>query len=381
MKKVYDTNVIIDYPEVLLEDEVAITHSIIEELENLKRKNRLNYKIRKAIRNIIKRKESLKIIDDSKIPLKETDDMLIEVCLRNNYKLITQDSLLYLRGINFLKSIEYYTPVKDIYSGIVKYNLPDHLIDRAYNKGFINCDDIDIDLKENQFLDSDKVILRKRDDKLFKVDWEKSRYFISKDFKLNRQQLMAYDLLMDSTVPLVTIWGKYGTGKTSLAVRTALKMFNKDMYEKILVTRPKVEIGYKDEHLGILPGEVNEKYAPYLEPFKDNASTTQFQMLDVQPLSTIKGRDIKNTLFIIDEFSDISPDRVPQIIERVGKGSKLVLIGDPNQIDNPNLHKYYNGITFTCNNLKGESNFGCVKLKENERSETAMLGEKLRNKL
>lgn len=381
MKKIYDTNVIVDYPEVIFEEDIVLTHSIIEELEELKRKKKLYYKARKAIRNIIDRKDEIEIINDSKIPLENTDDKLLEVSLKYNYKLITKDSLLYLRGVEFTDNIEYYEPVRDIYSGVKEYKLSRKLISKAYDEGYIMCDDIDIDLYENQFLDCDKVILRKRDDKLFKVDWEENKFFISKDFKLNRRQLLAHDLLMDKTVPLVAIWGKYGTGKTSLTIRTALKMFNKDMYDKILVTRPKIEIDFKEEQLGILPGEVEEKYSPYLKPFEDNATNTQFKMLEVQPLSTIKGRDIKNTLFIIDESADVSPDRIPQIIERIGEGSKLVLLGDPIQIDNTNLHKYYNGLTFTCNNLKGQYDFGCIELTENERSEVAMLGEILRKKL
>lgn len=381
MKKIYDTNIIIDYPEVMLEDDVVLTYSILDELEHLKRKKRLNFKARKAIRNIMSRIDEIDIIDDTKLGLEATDDALLEVCLRRGYKLFTQDVLLYLRALNVLESVEYYEPVTNIYSGIEYYDLSDELISKAYDTGYISEEDMDIDLLENQFLDCDKVLLRKRGDKLFKVDWEEGHCYISKDFRLNREQLMAHDLLMDTTVPLVAIWGKFGTGKTSLTVRTALKMFNKDMYEKILITRPKVEIGYKEEHLGTLPGEVDEKYSPYLKPFEDNASRSQFKMLEVQPLSTIKGRDIKNTIFILDEFSDISPDRVPQIIERLGEGSKMVLLGDPRQIDNPNLHKFYNGLTFTCNNLKGQHNFGCVELKQNERSEVAMLGELLRKKL
>ncbi|MFW6282024.1 MAG: PhoH family protein [bacterium] len=379
MKKIYDTNILIDYPEVIInDDEIVLTYSILEELESLKRKDRLKYKARKAIRHIIDRREEIEIIDDSKIPLDHTDDLLLEVCLEKGYKLLTMDGLLYLRGLEILKDCEYYQPTTDIYTGKRKYNLSDELISKSYEEGYIKASEVDIKLYENQFLDCDNVILQKKEDNLFRVEWEEGRSLISKDFKLNREQLMAHELLMDTTVPLVAVWGKYGTGKTSLTVKTAIKMFNKDMYDNILITKPKVETGHRNEHLGTLPGEVNEKYAPYLKPFEDNASHTQFQMLEVQPLSTIKGRDIKDTIFIIDEFQDLAPDRVPMIIERLGKGSKLVLLGDPRQVDNSTLHKYWNGLTFTMNNLKGNSNFGCVELVKNERSEVAMLGEELR---
>lgn len=382
MKKLYDTNVLIDYPEIILEDKnLVLPYSVLQELEKLKRKEGLFYKARKALKNILNNIDTIEFINDEKLPIEHTDDKLIEICLKKGYKLVTEDILLYLRAKSLLKEVEYFQINTEMYSGVRDYILDKNLIAEAYDKGFISCDNIDIELNENEFLDCDSVILRKRDTKLFKVDWEKNRSFISKNFKLNRRQLMAYDLLTDTTVPLVAIWGKYGTGKTSLAIKTAIKLMNKDIYDEVLIARPKIETGYKEEHLGILPGEVEEKLAPYLQPFHDNISENNFLRIKVQPLSTIKGRDIENTLFVVDESSDIEPSQMPMLIERIGKGSKLILIGDPNQVDNPRLSTYNNGLTFTVNNLQGQYNFGCVKLNKNERSEVAMLGEVLRGNL
>lgn len=379
MKKLFDTNVFIDHPEIVVEQsDILIPFSVLEELERLKRKKRLTYKARKAIRNILNHRDSIEFYDDTDIVLDNVDDVLIEVALRERCKLYTKDVLLYLRGLNFLKDIEYYTVNQDMFTGVREKEVSEKLVSELFDKGFIKADKIDAELVENEFVDLGRVLAKKCGDKLFKIDWEEGKYFISKDFKLNRRQLMAHDLLMDTTTPLVAIWGKYGTGKTSLSVRTALKMFNKDMYQKILVTRPKVESGFKEEHLGTLPGEVDEKYNPYLKPFEDNATPNQFKMFDVQPLSTIKGRDIKDTLFIVDEAQDIPPERMPMLIERLGKGSKMILLGDPKQIDNGSLNKHNNGLTFTVNTLKGKENFGCIQLVENKRSEVAMLGEELR---
>ena len=123
MKKIYDTNIIIDYPEVMLEDDVVLTYSILDELEHLKRKKRLNFKARKAVRNIMSRIDEIDIVDDTKLGIEATDDALLEVCLRRGYKLFTQDVLLYLRALNVLESVEYYEPVTDIYSGIEYYDL------------------------------------------------------------------------------------------------------------------------------------------------------------------------------------------------------------------------------------------------------------------
>jgi len=263
--------------------------------------------------------------------------------------------------------------------GIKYKKLPDEFVDKAYKQSYLEVGSHPFfkDVKENQFFDADRLILRRKDGKMFLINWD-DKYALSKDFKLNRRQLMAFDLLMDKTVSVNAIWGKYGTGKTSLVIRTALRLFNKDMYKKIIVSRPKIETGFKEENLGTLPGDVLEKYSPFLKCFEDNATRTQFNMFEVQPLTTIKGRDIKDTIFIIDEAQDISPDKMPMIIERLGKNSKLILLGDPNQIDNRGLTKFNNGLIFTINNLKDYENFGSIQLVENERSKTAMLGEELR---
>lgn len=379
MKKLFDTNVLIDHPEIVIENsDIVIPFSVLDELENLKRRKRLNYKARKAIRNILNHQENIEFFDDSDIALEHVDDILIEVALLENLKLYTKDVLLYLRGQKYLEDIEYYTVNQDMFKGVKELRVSENLVTELYDTGFIKADKIDEDLLENEYVDLGRVIAKKSGDKLFKVDWEEGKCFISRDFKLNRRQLMAHDLLLDTTTPLIAIWGKYGTGKTSLSVRTAINMFNKDMYQKILVTRPKVESGFKEEHLGTLPGEVDEKYNPFLKPFEDNATANQFKMFEVQPLSTIKGRDIKDTLFIVDEAQDIPPERMPMLVERIGKGSKMVLLGDPKQIDNSSLNKHNNGLTFTVNALKGKDTFGCVQLLENERSQTAMLGEDLR---
>lgn len=380
MKTIYDTNILIDYPSLLEEkDNIVIPLSVLEELEELKYKKRLTYRARKAINYIMSDLENIEILNDYEYRKDTVDETLIQIAKDTGYKLVTQDSILYLIACSKIDNLEYYEENKYIYSGVTKGCCSPELIDKLFNEGFLKEDELEgFHVEENSFVDLDRVIVRKTEGKYFKLEWETGQPFISKDFTLNRRQLMAHDLLMDSTVPLVAIWGKYGTGKTSLTVRTALKLFNKDMYENIIVTRPKIESGFKEEHLGTLPGDVQEKYTPYLKPFEDNSTPNQFKMFEVQPLSTIKGRDIKNTIFIVDEAQDINPEKMPMIIERLGENSKLVLLGDPNQIDNRYLNKYNNGLTFTINNLKGNPHFGCVKLEENERSEVAMLGEELR---
>ena len=381
MIKIFDTNVIVEYPNIILkEKDLAIPYCILNELEAIKRtRDGLGFNARNAIRNILKKEDEILFINHHSSTGLSADDYLIKICTDEGFELVTKDILLYLRAKSKKVNVKYFQENNDIYTGIKYKKLPDEFVDKAYKQSYLEVGSHPFfkDVKENQFFDADRLILRRKDGKMFLINWD-DKYALSKDFKLNRRQLMAFDLLMDKTVPVNAIWGKYGTGKTSLVIRTALRLFNKDMYKKIIVSRPKIETGFKEENLGTLPGDVLEKYSPFLKCFEDNATRTQFNMFEVQPLTTIKGRDIKDTIFIIDEAQDISPDKMPMIIERLGKNSKLILLGDPNQIDNRGLTKFNNGLIFTINNLKDYENFGSIQLVENERSKTAMLGEELR---
>jgi PhoH-like ATPase len=203
---------------------------------------------------------------------------------------------------------------------------------------------------------------------------------------LNVEQRMALDLLLDTKIPLVTLVGKAGTGKTLLALAAGLKQ-TQDVhtYNKLTVARPIVPLG-KD--LGFLPGEKEEKLRPWMQPIYDNLEflfnvkngdelnqllAGYEDIIQVEALTYIRGRSIPNQYIIIDEAQNLTKHEVKTILTRVGEGSKIVLTGDPEQIDHPYLDAYSNGLTYVIEKLKGLKEKGHVTLSRGERSTLAQL--------
>lgn len=205
----------------------------------------------------------------------------------------------------------------------------------------------------------------------------------------NVQQKMAIELLLRKDVPLVTMIGKAGTGKTLLALAAGL-MQTEDFreYKKLLVARPIVPVG-KD--LGFLPGEKQEKLRPWMQPIYDNLeflfNTKKPEELDailagmgsieVEALTYIRGRSLPDQFIIIDEAQNLTKHEVKTILTRVGENSKIVLMGDPEQIDHPYLDAYNNGLTYVLEKFKDQAVSGHVKLLKGERSGLARLAADL----
>ena len=205
----------------------------------------------------------------------------------------------------------------------------------------------------------------------------------------NVQQTMALDLLLRSDIQLVTLIGKAGTGKTLLALATGL-MQTEDLsqYKKLLVARPIVPVG-KD--IGYLPGEKEEKLRPWMQPIFDNlqflfntkkpgeldAILAGMSSIEVEALTYIRGRSIPDQFIIIDEAQNLTKHEVKTILTRVGERSKIVLMGDPEQIDHPYLDEYNNGLTYVVEKFKTERIAGHVKLIKGERSGLAQLAATL----
>ncbi|HFQ82258.1 MAG TPA: PhoH family protein [Desulfobacterales bacterium] len=208
----------------------------------------------------------------------------------------------------------------------------------------------------------------------------------------SKEQRMALELLMDPEVRLVTLVGQAGTGKTLMAVAAALEsVINYERYDRVLVSRPIVPMG-KD--IGYLPGGKDEKLANWMQPIFDNL-TYLFQhgqdnkkmgegsvkhkidklisdnTLELEALTYIRGRSIPRQYVIIDEAQNLTPHEVKTIISRAGEGTKMVLTGDPYQIDNPYLDSSSNGLTYTVERLKEQTLHGHVTLKKSERSNLA----------
>lgn len=202
----------------------------------------------------------------------------------------------------------------------------------------------------------------------------------------NLEQRLVLDLLLDENVPLVTISGKAGTGKTLLALASALRQ-TQDMgrYNKISVARPVVPMG---RDIGFLPGEMSEKLRPWMQPIYDNLEylfdakdqdelesmlVGYENIIQIEALTYIRGRSIPNQILIIDEAQNLTQHEAKTILTRIGEKSKIILVGDPDQIDNPYLDAYSNGLTYVIEKMKHLKETGHVTLSRGERSTLAQL--------
>ncbi len=199
----------------------------------------------------------------------------------------------------------------------------------------------------------------------------------------NAQQRMALELLLNDDIPLVTLTGKAGTGKTLLALASGLmKVEDERKYKKLLIARPVVPMG-KD--IGYLPGEKEEKLRPWMQPIYDNLEflfdtkkngdidkiLAGLSSIQVEALTYIRGRSIPGQFIIIDEAQNLTRHEVKTIVSRVGEGSKIIVMGDPEQIDHPYLDATSNGLTHLVERFKGEAVSGHVTLEKGERSSLA----------
>jgi PhoH-like ATPase len=201
------------------------------------------------------------------------------------------------------------------------------------------------------------------------------------------EQRMAMELLLDDETKLVTLVGKAGTGKTLLALAAALELtLRAKKYEKVLVTRPIMPLG---RDIGYLPGSMENKLSHWMQPIFDNLKfllSGKFQpgkqtaekllesgKVELEALTYIRGRSIAEQFIIVDEAQNLTPHEVKTIVSRVGDDAKMVLTGDPYQIDNPYLDSSSNGLTYAADRLKGHAITGHMTLTRSERSALASL--------
>jgi PhoH-like ATPase len=209
----------------------------------------------------------------------------------------------------------------------------------------------------------------------------------------NKEQHFALDLLLNDDVKLVTLVGKAGTGKTLLAIAAGLqKVTEEQVYSKLLVSRPIFPLG---RDIGYLPGDIEEKLNPWMQPIYDNlelllglnktdkkdgrsyAELVDLGFVEIEPLTYIRGRSLPNVFMIVDEAQNLTPHEVKTIITRAGEGTKIILTGDPYQIDHPYLDSSNNGLTTVAERFKHEAIAGHVILTKGERSPLAELATQI----
>ncbi len=268
-------------------------------------------------------------------------------------------------------------------------------IDKMYVSGSVNLSEIEVDAE--LLYDNVCVKMIDPDGKTSLGRYNKKENSISplklpKDGIMgikprNKDQQFAFDLLLDDSIKLVSLVGLAGTGKTLLATAVGLSKILDGTYSRLLISRPVMPMG-KD--IGFLPGSLMEKLDPYMQPIYDNLellfmtsgkkkTNMKFEdlykqdLIKVEPLTYIRGRSIPNQFLIVDEAQNLSPHELKTIITRCGDGTKIVLTGDPDQIDNPYMDKGSCGLSFAIEKLHNNPIVGHLTLSKGERSELANL--------
>ena len=283
-----------------------------------------------------------------------------------------------------------------IYSGFAEVLVDDHLVDSFYNKEPVYLDEKQYKkLYPNQFVmliseaNEKKTALSKYINSNTKlqevVQYKKNSVWGVRS--RNKEQLFALNLLMDPNIPIVSLVGKAGSGKTLLATAAGLQQVmeqdNEPTYKRLIISRPVQPLG---NDIGFLPGTMQEKMAPWLMPIQDNLqflmgddkSTLEMYVdkgiIEIEALTYIRGRSISNAFIIIDEAQNLTTHEIKTIITRVGEGTKIVFTGDIDQIDNVYVDATTNGLTYAIEKIKDYDVAGHVTLQRGERSKVATLG-------
>jgi len=344
---------------------------------------------------------------NSKIP----DNKIIGVALNEKEKNLNRKVIMVSRDINMrvkcdalgLLCEDYITNqvVKDtraLYTGYKTHLVDDELIDQFYNGESVYLEKDEARLYTNEYVmlvsnsNEKKTALARFQNhiKPLKRINGQSKKGIWGVKPRNKEQKFALDLLMDPDIPVVTLVGKAGSGKTLMAVAAGLSQVVEDAtvpkYKRLIVSRPIQPMG-KD--LGYLPGSMEEKMSPWLMPIQDNLRFlmgndketlkmyTDNGTIEIEALTYIRGRSIANSFIIIDEAQNLSAHELKTIITRVGENTKIVLTGDIEQIDNIYVDETSNGLTYAIEKFKSYDLCGHITLIKGERSKVATLAAKI----
>ncbi len=278
-----------------------------------------------------------------------------------------------------------------LYTGRSEILVDEQDIDRFYSGDEIWIDPSEHALSPNQFV----MLISNSNDKKTALarfyDYNRPLSKIIKSNKKiwsteprNKEQQFAFDLLLDPSIPVVSLVGKAGSGKTLLALAAGLEQTfgQNSIYKKIVVTKPVEPVG-KD--IGFLPGSMEDKMLPWLAPIQDNLqflmgddkATLELYMekgqIEVEAMTFIRGRSISNAFIVIDEVQNMTQHEIKTVLTRVGEGTKIVLTGDIEQIDNVYIDATNNGLSYVVERLKEEQITGHVTLLKGERSKVATI--------
>ncbi|MBC7530212.1 MAG: PhoH family protein [Oligoflexus sp.] len=435
MKKVFilDTNVLLSNPLSIFkfdDNDVVIPISVIEEIDTFKKdQSDIGRNAREVSRVLDKLRtrgtlsSGIKLFDDREdsgqlyvylghnmdilpeLLASSTDNHILAIgmTLQKQFGdtrrviIVTKDTNLRIKSDAFGLAAEDFAAdkvdISHMYTGVLEMTVEAAVINKFY---------IDREIRlEGEFYPNQFVILEDKDDpsaSVFGIYDGAEKIIKMVDprtegiwgiFPRNMEQAMALECLLNDKIRLVTLSGQAGTGKTLMAIAAGLvKTTDEDQYQKLLVSRPIFPMG---RDIGYLPGDLDEKLNPWMQPIFDNlelllgGSTSGRKkgmnkshqelinqgMLAVEPLTYIRGRSLPSQYFIVDEAQNLTPHEVKTILTRAGEGTKIILTGDPYQIDNPYLDSQNNGLTYVIERFRKEAISAHVTLTKGERSELA----------
>jgi len=435
MKKTYvlDTNVFLTNANSIFEfknNDIVVPLKVLDEIDkHKKRQDGVGLNARKTIRILDNLRNkgnlhrgvrirkgagilSVRGYDIADVPvgceLASADNEIITTAITEHKKNLKRKVIVVTRDINMrVKCDSLGMPTEDyvpnrvvddeskLYTGFTKHLVDDELVDQFYDGEDIIFEKDDGNFTPNQFVmlvsnsNDKKTALSKftnYGEPLRKIQDYKSHGIWSMRPR-NKEQTFALDLLMDEAVPIVTLTGKAGCGKTLLAIAVGLEqVLEQRKYKKLVVSRPVQPLG-KD--IGYLPGTIEEKMRPWLMPIQDNIDFLMNGQKDnmnmffedgtiqIEALTYIRGRSISNAFVIIDEAQNLTTHELKTIITRVGENTKVVLTGDVEQIDNVYLDATSNGLSYAVEKFKLHDLAGHVTLVKGERSKVATLASRV----
>jgi len=434
MKKIYviDTNVFLTNHESIFSyknNDIIIPLKVLEEIDkHKKRQDGVGLNARMTIRTLDKLRSkgnlykgvrlgkgkgilSIKSYDPKYIPgdldLTSADNQIIGTAITEKQHVGRRQVIVVTRDINMrVKCDSLQIPTEDyisdqvvdnignLYTGFAKHLVDDETVDRFYNNEEVIIEKEDVELFPNHFV---MLVSNSNEKKTalarfinYNVPLERIADYKQGIWGLkprNKEQTFALNLLLDPDVPIVTMFGKAGCGKTLMALACGLEqVLEKNIYKKLVVSRPVQPLG-KD--IGFLPGTLEEKMRPWLMPIQDNldflmsgkksAMEIFFEngTIEIEALTYIRGRSISNAYIIIDEAQNLSVHELKTIVTRVGENTKIILTGDVEQIDNTYLDATSNGLTYAVEKLKNYEISGHMTLLKGERSKVATLAAKV----